>query len=86
VQVILSVVLEQRIGLAIETEFGVGNAVSIATHHRSEIGFVHRVDVVLDARITQGDIRHVSFAIWNQNGRDDRAIVGDLDRHARLVL
>src|SRR5689334_16559909 len=73
VQSVWPVILWQRVGLAIERESTIGNAVRVAPDDRSNIGRIR--DVSLSRIVTKHDVGKLAITIRNTDRLNDAAIV-----------
>ena len=85
VQVVFVVVFGQRVCFVSDGELTFGDSVAVTPDDRAEVGLVDRVDIVFHTIVAKRDIAHLAVSVGHDDGSDGRAVVGDLDRHARLV-
>ena len=80
VQAVDAVVDRQRVLLAVEREFALGDPIGVAPDECAEIG-AGIFDIALDVVIAEQHIAHLSLAVGDHNGIDDAAVAADLDDH-----
>ncbi len=58
-----SIVLRQRVGLAVEGEGAVGNTVGVATDHGADVRRIR--DIAFEVLVAEDDIGELAFAVGN---------------------
>jgi hypothetical protein len=74
-QVVLAVVLRQRIGLAIELELAPRDPVTVASHQAAEVRALGEVSG--QVVVTEHDVAQPALAIRDEQRHHDTAVVGD---------
>ena len=74
-QVVLAIVLGQRIGLAVELELAPGDPVAVASHQAAEVRTLGKVSG--QVVVAEHDVAQLALTIRNQQRPHDPAVGGD---------
>src|SRR6266851_3437033 len=83
VESVLTVVLGEGVGFAVEHELRMRYTVSVAANERAEVALV--VHVAVGGVITEDDVGELAVAVRHLEGDDGSAIVGDAGFRAALI-
>ena len=82
-KMVLAIIPGQRIGLAVQTESSMANAVRISPDQRAEIS--RSVQISFQRFMAEHDVAELAIAIRNIDGGDDSAIVRDPYFHPLII-